>query len=580
MTAPSLDGVTTAGPRPAFFVTPWPWLKHAAGWAVAIPVANTIAPLLNLDGPLSALAVVAAAVTARRLKPEQLDVELADAVRFALVDSVFLGFAGAVLYPVAMLPLRNVALSSGFSLQSVPLAVMIGLFVVQFYGLLWAAGRLRRRRDSWRNAVWVAGCAAGVGLAWSVANRSAERLKRRSEVARAAAQYERETGKPGAAVEAEISLSLHGFNDRPETFVLDSAGRLVVVGEFSLYAAHEARGFARIDHDGGLDRTAPGAALEAQPADVRALADGALLVAVALTPSELSSPLVLRTLQPNGTLEERPNVPVGSWSGTVYERQAAPFDRQADGSIVVGRNGALEPDTEPACVRRFGPDGTEDREFAANVGAARDVILMPGAERCTVTDVRALPDGGILVVFSGPDARGAWRDGVLRRLDSSGRFDSTFQPEPNVYRLAVGERGELFVATVSTSATPPVYALVKLENDGTTDDTFAPPRDFFASIDALEAQRDGRLLVAGRRPGSYEEGVFRLSASGLVEPGFGARGSVAATGSVRRMLTSPDGDIYLLGDFYDVGPGAAALPRYQIARLGADGAPDPTFDPH
>jgi uncharacterized delta-60 repeat protein len=204
---------------------------------------------------------------------------------------------------------------------------------------------------------------------------------------------------------------------------------------------------------------------------------------------------------------------------------------------------------------------------------------MPGAERCTVTDVRALPDGQILIVFSGADERGAWRDGILRRLDSRGRFDASYLPEPSAHRLAVGERGEMFVATVSASAVPPVYTLVKLDKDGTIDGTFAPPRDFFASIDALEAQHDGRLLVAGWRS-DRKQGVFRLSASGLVDDGFGAGGSVAVTGSVRRMLTNSDGDIYLLGDFYDVGPAADALPRYQIARLGADGTPDPTFDPH
>jgi hypothetical protein len=54
----------------------------------------------------------------------------------------------------------------------------------------------------------------------------------------------------------------------------------------------------------------------------------------------------------------------------------------------------------------------------------------------------------------------------------------------------------------------------------------------------------------------------------------------AVGGFVHRIVTIPPGEIYLLGDFFEVGRGGAALPRLQIARLRADGTPDPTFDPH
>ncbi|HVY65866.1 MAG TPA: delta-60 repeat domain-containing protein [Gammaproteobacteria bacterium] len=46
------------------------------------------------------------------------------------------------------------------------------------------------------------------------------------------------------------------------------------------------------------------------------------------------------------------------------------------------------------------------------------------------------------------------------------------------------------------------------------------------------------------------------------------------------LLPTATGEVYLAGDFTQIGSGTAALPRYRIARLRADGTPDPAFDPH
>lgn len=580
MTTLGLDQRRTAA---AFFATPWPWLAHAAAWAAALAAANAAAPLIDLRGPLTLLALVAAVVTARFLGPKQPAFELAEVVRFAFVDALFLSFAGAVLIPVAMAALQLAVPGAWIRMAPGAIGFTTGAFVVQFYVLLWAVGRLRRRSDASRNAVRIAGFIGAVALAWSVGGRVASLLTARADVERAAGAYERETGESSDTVRSEIALSLHGFYGRPETLVVEADERITVVGDFSFYAAHAVHGFARIGRDGTLDRAASRTALDTQgipgPADVRRLADGALLVAVAQTPAERVSQLVGRTLSPNGALDERPGIPLGRWSSSVYERSVAPIAVAPDGSIVVGENGALDPGAESACVRKFAMDGRQDGEFAAAVAAARDRFAPPGSDRCTVTDVRALPGGEIIVVFTGPDERGEWRDGIIRRLAAEGRFDESFAPAASAHRLAVGERGEVFVAPVSSSSGPRVYTLAKLADDGIPDKSFAPPAGFFASITSLAIDATGKLLVAGGRGDSRELVVVRLTAQGAVDQGFGDRGSVVTNGFVDRIVTTGNGEIYLLGDFVDVGRGPAALPRTGIARLRADGAPDATFDP-
>jgi Domain of unknown function (DUF5122) beta-propeller len=93
-------------------------------------------------------------------------------------------------------------------------------------------------------------------------------------------------------------------------------------------------------------------------------------------------------------------------------------------------------------------------------------------------------------------------------------------------------------------------------------------------------QGDGKLLVGGRHSGdALDWGLFRLLPDGRLDPAFGENGKVAVNGFISRIVTGREGEIYPAGDFLDVGSEPKRLPRYQIARLRPDGAPDPSFDP-
>jgi uncharacterized delta-60 repeat protein len=585
--ASSDAGVLRADPWSAFFATPWPWLAHAAIWASGMLAVNSVLSLIHLAGPVSALAAVGATVTAYLLSPAQREVDLAAAVRFALVDSIFLGLAAGLFFPLLLLALRFAGWSRGADPIPIALSVTVAAFVVQFYVLLWGATTLRRRRGPWQRAPLAVACLAGVGLAWSVWHQTAEHLAFRQEVAHKLSAYERETGKRADPVRAEIELSLHGFYGRPEDLVVDRQGRLAVVGEFSFYAGHEVRGLARINPDGSLDETfqyaTPDAGVPAGPARVRLLRDGAMLIDVQQAASALSSPspLMLRTLRPDGVLEERPAVNVGTWSPNPYERRLAPFDVQADGRILVGRYSMVEQGAQPACVRRFLADGTADLAFETAEADALDSSSAQPAHNCAVTDVLALPDGKIVVRLSRRDSEGVWREEMLRRLHADGRVDEGFLPGlTGIRHLVAGQNGALIATTLASTSTPPVFSLWKLRDDGTPDPAFAIAPGFFAHVDALAIQSDGKVLVGGRRSGSaLDLGLFRLLPDGRLDSSFGENGRVAVNGFIHRIVTSPGGQIYLLGDFMDVGARTDRVARYQIARLHSDGTLDPTFDP-
>jgi hypothetical protein len=549
------------------FATPWPWLAHAAAWIGMLLAMNAALPPLYLGPPLVAFAVGAAFVSSRLLRNAQIEARADDVARFALVDAVLCGTAALALLPAAAAILQFAGRGDTLRYVGPGLATIAGAFVPFFYASLARIAALGRRTDAWRRAPAPLAAVAVLALAWMVWGPSAAYIGHEKELAAKIAEYEAETGKPGKPVESEISLSLHGFYGRSYALSPDADGRVAVAGEFTFYGGHDAAGFARLERDGRLDRTATSASLAASAGrrivGARSLAGGALLVAWS-DPGVSASP-VLRTLLPDGTLGDLPGVAL---DGSLEAR--------GDGSFLISRGGSLAPDDPSACVRRFLPNGDEDLAFAAAVGTSLESIVSDNARVCTVGETHTLPDGRTLVVLSGFGGN-AWRDGLLRRLDADGRLDMEFRPDIEGARfVAIGPSGAVFVSTLSSAGGRAQYTLVKLGDDGARDPAFAPPPGL--PLDqALAAQGDGAVLTGGYDGRS--DVLSRVLPDGRLDTAFGDSGAVKLTGFVSQIVPLESGEIYLLGDFYDVSARGVRLERSQIARLLADGTPDATFDP-
>lgn len=99
---------------------------------------------------------------------------------------------------------------------------------------------------------------------------------------------------------------------------------------------------------------------------------------------------------------------------------------------------------------------------------------------------------------------------------------------------------------------------------------------------------DGRLLISGSRPEGSPFGprrlvIVRLLANGAVDASFGA-GGIVPTGLLAPVFASspvalgPDGSIVLIGDLpRAAGPDFITPTDWVVAKLSADGVPDPTF---
>ncbi|QQX76387.1 MULTISPECIES: T9SS type A sorting domain-containing protein [Aequorivita] len=121
----------------------------------------------------------------------------------------------------------------------------------------------------------------------------------------------------------------------------------------------------------------------------------------------------------------------------------------------------------------------------------------------------------------------------------------------------------------------PVSNLVRLNNDGTLDDTFVTGTGFNNDVYAMAVQADGKIIVAGQFTeynGQPVQRVVRLLADGTLDTDFNTAN--AADDSVYGILLQPDGKIILYGYFE-----AYNSQLYKgIVRLNTDGSIDTSFN--
>lgn len=188
-----------------------------------------------------------------------------------------------------------------------------------------------------------------------------------------------------------------------------------------------------------------------------------------------------------------------------------PMGLQADGKVLLGSTEGL---------RRLNPDGSEDTGFRAPSLADYDLFHVGLNTMAFQTDGKILIGGGFRVVG------GTLRSGIAR-LNSDGSLDDSFVPE-------------------------------------TSD-------NFWAGVDSIAVQRDGKILIGGYSMTVDSASVARLNPDGSRDFSF-----IASTdGAVWEVALQPDGKVLMGGAFQSVNDRV----RMGVARLLPHGALDEDFIP-
>jgi uncharacterized delta-60 repeat protein len=295
-------------------------------------------------------------------------------------------------------------------------------------------------------------------------------------------------------------------------------GGYVAAGEFDVFDRLPRRGIATLKHDGSPDPVF-------DPADLFSYQlDGSAVSAMAV---QVDGKIVVAF----GKRLVRMNQD-GSLDSTFNQQETQPIKSiniQPDRKILVARSELI----------RLSPDGTDDASFHAD---------QPGRV------VALQPDGKILLQ---DEVRG------LTRLNPDGSQDAGFTAASvNVFNLpyavAFQPDGKLLLSRFDISRSRDVF--VRLNNDGSSDDTFDPDVN---SVSLIAVDQTG-IYAAGQiepRGAAKQIGICRFNFDGTRDPNFNVELDEEAT--LAQLLVEPDGQLLIAGRFSRVN----GVERHGLARI-------------
>lgn len=377
---------------------------------------------------------------------------------------------------------------------------------------------------------------------------------------------------PGTGFTATVTAGVNSM-------VLQSDGKIIAVGDFTTYNGTTVNRIARLNTDGTLDNayifgTGALAGLNGEASTVALQSDGRAVVSgVFLTYNGIFRQRVIR-LNTNGV----PDNTFHPFTG--FDAAVSAIAVQPDGKMVVGGVFPVANDTIRNRIVRLNADGTNDASFSAATGRGFNDV---------VTSVVLQPDGKILVggaftSFNGENfISGTNRASRIVRLHTDGTLDNTFFTpgfgvNDRINSIALQSDGAMVLGGNFTAfnGTTGFNRILRINADGSRDNTFNPGTGFGGNVLAITLQPDGKILVGGLFT-SYNgttgiNRIARLNADGSLDASFAT--GTGFGGNVTSMVVQPDGKI-LVGGLFTSYNGTTGINR--IARLNADGSLDNAF---
>jgi uncharacterized delta-60 repeat protein len=180
-------------------------------------------------------------------------------------------------------------------------------------------------------------------------------------------------------------------------------------------------------------------------------------------------------------------------------------------------------------------------------------------------------------------------DGVpcekIVRLNSDGRMDNSFQPGESfrgyINSVAVQPDGKIIAGgQFSEYNKTPARNIIRLNPDGSPDNTFMLPKDIDPTVRSITLQADGKVLLAGSFGilGTIKgTRVLRVNKNGSLDTSFNwsnSYASVAADDRTFATVVQADGKIVVFGGYNRLNDNK---PAARITRLNANGTFDNSF---
>ena len=372
----------------------------------------------------------------------------------------------------------------------------------------------------------------------------------------------------------DTSFSQIGTDGGVYALTIQTDGKIIIGGEFTTYQNNFRPKIARLTSDGALDSTFNSGSFDQSSVEYFAVqTDGKILVTGKFIDS-FGQQFSLVRLNANGNFDSTFSVLPSNDTGYSIKLQT-------DGKIIL--------------TGFFSQIGAESRRgiLRLNAGGSIDSAFNPKISNLGLIDAVAQQSNGKILVGGIFQNANGTAEFNIARFNRDGTLDAAFNPGTGsganitnssnlIYKIAVQTDGKILVGGTFSSFNGVFRpAIVRLNSDGSVDESFAPnifdPAQM-PFVSDIFIQADGKILIGGfgvNTIGQSFVGLVRLNANGSIDTTFNANGS-GPNGTVRKIVRQSDGKFIISGSFTTYN---GQFSRVRVARINADGTLDASFNP-
>ena len=383
-------------------------------------------------------------------------------------------------------------------------------------------------------------------------------------------------------------VSIISFSHALWASALQPDGKILVAGDFSIYNGVARSRIARLNADGSLDENFnPGTGTTGltyiNGSKINAVAlqpDGKIIIAGQFDAYGGAPRNSLARLNADGSLDNSfvPDIP--PMLDTISQLPYAIIYTvavKADGKIIVG--GVFSYSGNPndrEFVIQYNADGSRDDGFNANIAGTNRPMAY-------VSKLLVQPDNKILVLGVEADQFGT--NSFIYRLNTDGTEDNTFATRisGSFYKdAALQADGKIVITgtfngycTYPCNPTPSsIYNIVRVNADGTLDNSFAPPNFETTPVNSVAIQPDGKIIAGcfldvNNNGVGFKKYATRLNTDGTLDASFdGGSAGENESSLTLSVLIQPDGKVLVAGQFDIISN------EHHIVRLNSNGSLD------
>jgi uncharacterized delta-60 repeat protein len=290
--------------------------------------------------------------------------------------------------------------------------------------------------------------------------------------------------------------------------------------------------YVELDPNFSLGTSNVGFSISGSIQDILTLSDGGYIFGGSFTTYRGTTYNRILKMTSNGS-------PDASFSiGTGFDNSVNAINIQSDGKIICGGRFATYSGTSSNRIVRLSSTGSIDSSFSIGTGFTTEVGVV-GVNKMTIQSDGKIICGGSFISYNGVSASN------IIRLNSNGSIDNTFSYGSgfgsglaDIQSIVIQSDGKILVGGYFTTYNGvSANRIIRLNTDGTRDNTFDIGTGFNDFVQKISIQSNGKIICGGQFTtynGVSVNRIIRLTTDGTRDNTF--MGTGFTSGSIREIL--------------------------------------------